>query len=40
MKGIKKYKLSVMKQTSQGDVMYTTGKIVNNSVMSLCSDRW
>ena len=40
MKEIKKYRLSVMKQTSQGDVMYSTGNLVNNSAISLCSDRW
>ena len=34
-KGIKKYKLPVIKQVSHRDVMYSTGNTVNNIVITL-----
>lgn len=39
MKGIKRYKLPVLRQISPGGVTYTHGKIVNNTARSLHGDK-
>lgn len=39
MKGVKSYKLLVVKYTSYGDEKYSLGNIVNNVVMTLYDDR-
>ena len=37
---IKRYKLSVTKQMSHKDEMYSVGNTVNDNVISLSGDRW
>ena len=37
-KGIKRYKFSVIKYMSHGDVKYSIGNIVNNVVITLHGD--
>lgn len=41
LKRNKRYKLSVIKYISHGNIMYNIGKIVNNIIMTLYGiDRW
>ena len=37
---MKRYKLLAMKQVSHRNEMYSVGNIVNNTVITLCDDRW
>lgn len=40
VKGIKEYKLAVIKQVSRGNVLYHTGNVDENIVLTLNGDRW
>ena len=40
MKGIKRYKLPVIKQLCDGDEKDNIENIVNNAVITLYGDRW
>lgn len=40
MKGSKRYKLPVVKYVDHKNIMYSTGKIANNVVITLYGDRW
>jgi len=39
-KGVKRYKLPVIKSISQGDVMHSMENIVSNILVSLHGDEW
>ena len=38
--GIKRYKISIITEISHRDVIYSIGNIVNNTIITLCGDRW